>query len=101
LLEAEQVLMHPFVMGELALGHLGPRQTIMSSLNSLPQAVIASPAEVLQLIERHRLFGSGIGYVDAHLLAAARLMASVPLWTCDRRLHAIAGGMGLAHGSEK
>ena len=70
-----EVLGHPFVLGELALGNLGRRGEILHMLRRLPQADSASHREVLQFVDREALFGRGIGYVDAHLLAAARLTA--------------------------
>jgi hypothetical protein len=86
LLLAEQILGHPFIIGEVALGHLPQRRQVLSSLRDLPQAVVASQDEVLNLIERERLFGLGIGYVDAHLLAATRLTEGASLWRRDKRL---------------
>jgi predicted nucleic acid-binding protein len=91
-----EVLSHPFVIGELALGNLNPRDPFLSDLRDLPQAVIAEDEEVLRLIDRRALFGRGIGYVDAHLLTAARLTPEGKLWTRDRRLHAVAAEFGLA-----
>jgi hypothetical protein len=85
LLEEGKVISHPFIIGELALGNLKNRQEILSLLMSLPAAVIAVHDEVLQFIEEQRLIGLGLGYVDVHLLAAARL-TPVPLWTNDKRL---------------
>jgi predicted nucleic acid-binding protein len=96
LLEAGRVLAHPFVIGELALGRLNPRNTILAALADLPQARVATDREVLEFIELHALAGLGIGYVDVHLLAAARLSEDASLWTNDRRLHAIAGRLALA-----
>ena len=95
LLEASQVLTHPFVVGELALGSLKNRETILGSLKGLPQAATATDEEVQQFIERNALFGLDIGYIDAHLLAAVRLNAGSQLWTRDKRLGAIANRMGL------
>jgi predicted nucleic acid-binding protein len=99
LLNGGEVLCHPFVMGELALGSLRRRDAFLNDLRDLPQAIVASDEEVLDLIDRidrEALFGSGIGYVDAHLLAAARLTAGSKLWTRDRRLQAVAAQLGLA-----
>jgi predicted nucleic acid-binding protein len=96
LLDSGEVLGHPFVMGELALGNLRRRDAFLSDFRDLPLAVVASDAEVLRLIDRQTLFGRGIGYVDAHLLAAARLTAGSKLWTRDRRLQAVATQLGLA-----
>ncbi len=98
LLEAGRVLAHSFVIGELALGSLRQRSVILDALRNLPQTVIASDAEVLALIERHALFGLGVGYVDVHLLAATRLTPDVSLWTRDRRLRAVTERLGLAAG---
>jgi hypothetical protein len=95
LLEAGRVLAHPFVVGELALGHLHQRQTILAALHDLPRAEAATDAEVLVFIERHGPAGLGIGYVDAHLLAATRLTAGSVLWTRDKRLSGVAEGLGL------
>ena len=96
LLNGGKVLAHPFVTGELALGDLRRRDAFLSDLRDLPQAIVASDEEVLQLIDREALFRRDIGYVDAHLLAAARLTAGSKLWTCDRRLQAVAAHLGLA-----
>ena len=96
LLNGGEVLAHPFVIGELALGNLRPREPFLSDLRDLPQAIVAKDEEVLRMINRQALFGRGIGYVDAHLLAAARLTADSKLWTRDRRLQAVAVELGLA-----
>jgi predicted nucleic acid-binding protein len=95
LLGAGQVLVHSFVIGELALGNLRGRDAILQSLQDLPKAVSAEASEVLDFIERNALFGLGIGYVDAQLLASARLSATL-LWTHDKRLHEVAVRLGLA-----
>jgi len=95
-LDRGEVLAHPFVVGELALGNLRRRGAFLSHLRDLPQAVVASDEEVLRLIDRQALFGRGIGYVDAHLLAAALLTAGSKLWTRDRRLQAVAAQLDLA-----
>jgi predicted nucleic acid-binding protein len=91
-----EVLGHPFVLGELALGNLRQRDEIVLVLRRLPQAISASHQEVLQFVDREALFGRGIGYVDAHLLAAARLTVGTRLWTRDRRLQAVAVQLDLA-----
>ena len=96
LLDHGEILGHPFVLGELTLGSLRQRETFLSDMRDLPQAIVAEDEEVLRLIDRHMLFGRGIGYVDAHLLAAARLTARSRLWTRDRRLQAVAAELGLA-----
>lgn len=85
-LEEEAVLCHPFVIGELACGNLKNRQEILSLLNSLPQASQVENDEALHFIERNGLMGKGLGWVDMHLLASARL-AEAQLWTLDKALH--------------
>ncbi len=96
LLDAAAVLAHPFVIGELALGNLRQREIVLNALSDLPRASVATDAEVLHFIDRHALSGRGIGYVDAHLLAAVRLTAAAELWTKDKRLCGIAAQLGLA-----
>ena len=96
LLNEGQALVHPFVMGELALGHLRQRDALLQLLSDLPQAVPAGDTEVLEFIKLHNLHGLGIDYVDAHLLASTRLTAA-PLWTRDKCLHQAATKLGLAH----
>jgi hypothetical protein len=96
LLNAGSVLGHPFVVGELALGHLRRRQAVLGLLSSLPQAVIASDAEVLHFVDANALHGRGVGYIDAHLLAATRLTAGARLWTRDKRLQGATMALDLA-----
>ncbi len=96
LLDAALVLSHPFVHGELALGNLRQRETVLNALSDLPRAAVVTDAEVLHFIDSHALFGSGIGYVDVHLLAGARLTPGAKLWTRDRRLHDLAIQLGMA-----
>ena len=93
-LEKGEVLIHPWVIGEIACGNLRNRNQVLDLLQGLPAAVVASDSEVLLLIERSNLMGRGIGYVDAHLLAAAKL-SRCGLWTQDRRLAALAQDQGL------
>lgn len=100
LLDRGEVLSHPWVIGELALGHLRGRTEILRLLGQLPPATIATTAELLELIERHELFGLGIGYVDAQLLAATRLTVDARLWTRDRRLRSAAVRLGVAYEAE-
>jgi predicted nucleic acid-binding protein len=96
LLVAEEVLGHPFITGEIALGHLQRRDAVLADLRDLPQTAVATDKEVLDLINRLPLFGRGIGYVDAHLLAAVQLTANTKLWTRERRLREAAAELGLA-----
>lgn len=96
LLNSAQVLIHPFVVGELACGNLRNRNAVLSLLQDLPTAPAATDEEVLFFIERHGLMGKGIGYIDAHLLAAVSLTGTGRLWTRDKRLRAVAAPMELA-----
>ena len=92
LLNRKATMMHPYVRGEISLGYIGRRAAIAADLDRLPFAPMADHLEVLSLIENARLFGTGIGYVDAHLLASTLLHDDSQLWTRDKRLHAAAGG---------
>jgi hypothetical protein len=95
LLQGGEVLIHPWVIGELACGNLRNRSQVLELLQGLPAATVARDAEVLLLIEREQLMGRSISYIDVHLLAAARL-SHCRLWTQDRRLAAVAQEQGLA-----
>ena len=90
------VVTHPLVIGEIAMGSLKQRSAVLAALMELPEARRAEEREVLDLIDRHRLFGTGIGYIDAHLLASALLTPGARLWTRDRRLHEAAERLGVA-----
>jgi predicted nucleic acid-binding protein len=97
LLNEYRVMVHPFVIGELACGNLRSRNEVLALLQGLPQARWPSDEEVLYFIEQHRLMGKGIGFVDAHLLASAALMPAALLWTRDKRLHTVALNLKLAY----
>ncbi|MFN5352290.1 MAG: type II toxin-antitoxin system VapC family toxin [Alphaproteobacteria bacterium] len=91
-----QVLTHPFVIGELALGNLKQRDAILQFLTDLPSATLADNDEVLKYIKQNSLNGVGIGYIDTHLLASAKL-SKATLWTEDTRLQKIATQLGLSN----
>jgi predicted nucleic acid-binding protein len=95
LLEEGRVLTHPFVIGELALGSLRQRETVLGALHNLTSVAKATDDEVMIFVDRHRLYGIGIGYVDAHLLAAVSLTPGASLWTQDKRLRAAAESLSL------
>ncbi|SAL17630.1 PilT protein-like protein [Caballeronia arvi] len=95
LLGEERVLAHPFVIGEISLGSLRDRQSVLGALRDLPSAPVATPDEIFFLIERERLFNRGIGYVDTSLLASARLQPGIQIWTRDKRLKNVADELGL------
>ena len=96
-LEHGSVLMHPFVLGELACGNLKNRSEVLRLLGDLPAAPLATDPEALDYIERRALMGRGIGYVDVHLLASAALAGAARLWTRDKRLAALAADLKLAY----
>ena len=97
LLDGEQVLMHPMVVGELACGNLRDRIQVPEFLSDLPEVTIAFAEEVLVFIEQHQLMGKRIGYVDVNLLASTALHESAHLWTVDRRLRDAAVELGIAY----
>ncbi len=94
LLESGEVASHPFIIGELACGNLPERADTLDSLRDLPQAGLAGQDEALRLIESRRLMGTGLGFVDVHLLAAA-LLDGIPLWTLDLPLMKAAAKLGV------
>jgi predicted nucleic acid-binding protein len=94
LLSDNQILGHQAVVGEIALCTLANRREVVNLLRNLPQATAASHEEVMLFIDARRLFGLGIGYVDAHLLAATALSPGATLWTRDKRLRAAAQSLG-------
>ena len=96
LLANGQVLMHPFVRGELALGNLKPRSEILKLLSDLPHATVAGENELLHSVESRKLMGLGIGLIDAHLLASA-LVDECSLFTRDKRLLTCATKLKVAH----
>jgi predicted nucleic acid-binding protein len=95
-LDDGQVLIHPFVVGELACGNIGNREHVLDLLQKLPRAREATHAEVMTMIDRRKLHAKGIGYADAHLLAAAAITPLATFWTLDKRLKAVAASLDLA-----
>lgn len=94
LLQEGRVLTHPVVIGELACGRLKARAQVLPWLDALPRATAATDAEARACVELHDLAGSGLGWIDVHLLASA-LLSGRPLWTQDRRLAAVARRLGV------
>ena len=94
ILLGDLVFTHPFVIGELACGSLKKRARILTDLNTLPSAQVATHQEVLQLVERRTLWGRGIGWIDSHLLASA-LLSNCRLWTLDRQFGKVASDAGV------
>jgi predicted nucleic acid-binding protein len=89
------IVMHPWVRGELACGRLKDRESILSDLQALPAAQVAADSEVLTLLERHVLWGRGLGWIDVHLLTSA-LLSGCRLWTLDKSLNNAARELGVA-----
>lgn len=96
LLNESEVACHPFIVGELACGHLNNRTEILSLLHALPMLPLVTSEEYYKFIEVHRLFGKGLGFVDIHILASARL-ASTWLWTFDKTLETMAARFKMAY----
>lgn len=96
-LERGEVLMHPFVIGELACGHLRNRRELLALWGNLPACAVATDDEALGFIERMKLMGAGLGYIDVHLLAATALEGTARLWTHDKPLALVAARMHLLH----
>ena len=97
MLNETKVSMHPFVIGEVALGSIRNRSQVLQEMMDMPQAVVASGEEVRHLIEWQSLHGTGIGYGDAQLLASTRLTSGLRLWTRDKRLKAQAERLGIGY----
>lgn len=97
LLEAGLVVCHPFVVVEVACGTPPSRSDIIDRLGQLESVPVASPDELLALLQRRALFGRGCGFVDISLLASALLSDHTLLWTLDKRLAAVATELGLAY----
>lgn len=95
LVEAEEVLVHPFVIGELAMGRLRSREQTLSDLCDMEPAILVADDDVLRMVEIRALHGRGIGFVDAHLLASVLHTPEAKLWTRDKRLRAIAAELGV------
>ena len=95
LLEQSQVLVHPWIIGELVCGNLANRKDLLMLFSSMPAVRVVSDVEVFELIEARRLFGKAVGWVDMHLLAAA-IIEDIKLWTGDNKLKRIAASLGVA-----
>ena len=96
LLNLGEVIMHPFIIGELACGNLPNRKNVLYLISMLPKTSIATDSEVLKLLEENSLYGLGLGWVDLHLLASS-LISHVTLWTLDKRLAKTAQKLGVAY----
>lgn len=95
LLEIE-VVSHPFIIGELACGNLKNRKEVLSLLETLPSSHVVTDGEFHHFLELHSLMGKGIGFVDIHLLASAKL-SRIHIWTEDKNLKKVARNLNLSH----
>jgi predicted nucleic acid-binding protein len=95
LLQNDEVVSHPFVRLELALGSIATREKVLTDLALLPQAPIGATDELFRLVELRSLYRRGIGITDLHLLCSALFDRSISIWTRDRRLGDIADEIGL------
>ena len=96
LLNAGEVVIHPFIIGELSCGNLPNRKKVIYLLSMIPRAATASDNEALKLLEENSLYGLGLGWVDLHLLASA-IISHAKLWTLDKRLAKTAQKLGVAY----
>lgn len=97
LLELDLVLAHPLIVGEIACGTPPLREQTLSSLNALQASWQASVPEVMDFVERERLFGLGCGLVDLLLLASSLMTPGAEIWTLDKRLRALADRFGVMY----
>jgi predicted nucleic acid-binding protein len=95
LLEQQEILLHPFIVAELALGSLKDRASTLGFLDAQPTTKVASTAEIRSLVESRLLYARGIGLIDAHLIASALLTPGTNLWTRDGRLRGVARAMNV------
>ncbi|MDR3750457.1 MAG: type II toxin-antitoxin system VapC family toxin [Terracidiphilus sp.] len=89
------IVVHPLIVGELALGSLRDRVRTLAFLDRLPRVRVAQLSEVRQMIEARSLYSQGIGLIDAHLIASIFITPSTLLWTMDRRLRSVAEALGI------
>ena len=95
--EQLEALVHPYMLGELALGSLPNRSRLLDRMAGMPQPPLARHSHVMRLIESERLCSTGVGYVDALLLASTQLLPGSRIWTRNHRLHAKAERLGVAY----
>jgi hypothetical protein len=100
LLGRYSVRCHPMVIGELALGNIKDRETVLDSLDDLPSVVVASHDEVMYLVTQRKLYGRGLSLVDAHLIASVLLDPEALLWTRDKRLRQAAADLGVGYAGD-
>jgi len=94
-LDQGNIVVHPFIVAELALGSLKQRTQTIALLDLLPHVRVAHMSEVRLMIESRRLYSMGIGLTDAHLIASVFINSPTLLWTRDKRLRKAAEGLGI------
>lgn len=95
-LDLGEIVMHPFVLGELSLGSMPKYDAVIATLMAMPAIQVAQADEVLVLVRNNMLMGTGIGYIDAHLLASSLIVSGTHVWTRDKRLRRAAERLGVA-----
>ena len=90
MLNANYVLTHPIVIGELACGNLPNRERFLREMELLPVVASRTHDEVRRFVESERIMGRGIGFMDVHLLYSVLNRQDALLWTRDRRLNRVA-----------
>lgn len=95
LLSRDQIVTHPFVVAEIALGSLRKRRERLAELQSLLEVKIAQLSEVRHMIETRSLHGKGIGLIDAYLLASCLMTPGTQLWTRDAAMARVARALGI------
>jgi len=98
LLDSGQVLMHPFIVAELALGSVRDRLRTLAALDAVLSARVAQVSEVRQMIEARSLYARGIGLTEAHLVASCLITPGTRLWTRDNALRSVAQTLGIDAG---
>ncbi len=96
LLNKGQITCHRFIIGEIACGNIKNRKEILRLLQLLPLVTQAKHEEVMKFIETNKLMGRGLGYIDMHLAASARL-AGIPIWTFDKKLEETSKDLGFKY----
>lgn len=96
LLHANQVCIHPFILGELSCGNISNRKVVLSLLRDLRSIDVVLEEEVFILIEERKLYGKGLGFIDIHLLASA-IINQVLIWTRNRSLKQVADNLGISY----
>ncbi len=94
-LDHGRIVIHPLIIAELALGSLRDRSKTLALLDLLPQVRAAQLNEVRSMIETRRLYGLGVGVINAHLIASVLISPPTLLWTRDKRLRRVAERLGI------